>query len=90
MRAELAKLEDKMWALNAEENEIGIACNTSGPCPLGEPAGMTRVDPTDDDVVLRETAMREAVLPGFAGRCGADCVATFNETIGPVADLTIE
>ena len=90
MRAELAKLEDNMWALNAEENEVGIACNTSGPCPLGEPAGMTRVDPADDDVELRETAMREAVLPGFAGRCGAECVATFNETIGPIAGLTIE
>ncbi len=90
IRSELAKLEDAMWALNAEENEIGIACNTTGPCPLGEPAGMTRVDPSPEDVELRQAAMREAVLPGFAARCGAECVATFNAAIGPVAGLTIE
>ena len=90
LRAELAKLEDAMWALNAEENEIGIACNTSGPCPLGDPAGMVRVDPSEEDVALRQAAMREAVLSGFAERCGADCVAKFNAAIGPVAGLTIE
>lgn len=78
-----------MWALNASENENGIACNTSGPCPLGEPAGMMRVDPSPEDFDLCDAAMREAVLPGFAARCGAECVATFNATIGPVADLTI-
>ena len=89
IRTGLADLEDAMWALNAEENEIGIACNTSGPCPLGEAAGMTRVDPSPGDIGLRAAAMREAVLPGFAARCGADCVATFNATIGPVAGLTI-
>lgn len=89
IRTELAGLEDEMWALNASENETGIACNTSGPCPLGEPAGMTRVNPSPEDFDLRDAAMREAVLPGFAARCGAECVATFNATIGPVADLTI-
>ncbi len=90
IRAELGKLETAMWDLNAEENEIGINCNTSGPCPLGEPAGMTRVDPSPEDVELRTTAMREAVLPGFKSRCGDDCVSLFNDTIGPVAGLTIE
>ena len=90
LQDELAKLQEAMWALNAEENEIGINCNTSGPCPLGEPAGMMRVDPSEDDIALREKAMREAVLPGFKQRCGADCVGTFNSTIGPVVGLTIE
>jgi TRAP-type C4-dicarboxylate transport system substrate-binding protein len=90
IRSELATVEGAMWDLNAEENEIGIACNTSGPCPLGEPAGMTRVDPSDADVQLRDEAMRKAVLPGFKARCGAECVETFNNTIGPVAGLLIE
>ncbi|MEM8663876.1 MAG: TRAP transporter substrate-binding protein, partial [Pseudomonadota bacterium] len=87
---QMASLEDRMWALNREEDEIGIACNTSGPCPLGEPAGMTRVDPSDADIEARATAMRESVLPAFAERCGEECVAKFNETVGPVAGLTIE
>ena len=87
---ELAKVENAMWELNADENEIGIACNTSGPCPLGDPAGMTRVDPSDADVTLRDEAMRKAVLPGFKARCGDECVETFNATIGPVVGLMIE
>ena len=90
IRDQLATVESAMWDLNAEENEIGIACNTSGPCPLGDPAGMTRVDPSDADVALRDEAMRKAVLPGFKARCGDECVATFNATIGPVAGLLIE
>lgn len=87
---QLASVETAMWDLNANENEIGIACNTAGPCPMGDPAGMTRVDPTDADIALRDEAMRKAVLPGFKDRCGAECVATFNATIGPVAGLLIE
>ncbi len=87
---ELAEVEAAMWALNREENDIGIACNTSGPCPLGEPAGMTRVDPSPEDLELRRQAMLEAVLPGWADRCGEDCVSAFNETVGPVVGLAIE
>ena len=87
---ELATLEDEMWALNAQETEIGIACNTTGPCPLGEPGGMTRVDPSDADVAARREAMLESVLPAFAERCGEACVEDFNATIGEVAGLEVE
>ena len=90
LTAELADVEAAMWALNREENDIGIACNTGGPCPLGEPAGMTRVDPSPEDLELRRQAMLEAVLPGWADRCGADCVDAFNETVGPVVGLAID
>ena len=87
---ELATLEDEMWALNAQETEIGIACNTTGPCPLGEPGGMTRVDPSDADVAARREAMLESVLPAFAERCGEACVEDFNATIGEGAGLEVE
>lgn len=90
IRAELAGLETRMWDLNATENEIGINCNTTGPCPLGDPAGMVRVDASAEDIALRDKAMREAVLPGFKARCGYACVAKFNDTIGKVAGLTIQ
>lgn len=90
IRAALSDVESEMWALNASENEVGINCNTTGPCPLGDPAGMVRVDPTEAEIALRETAMREGVLPGFKARCGEACVAKFNDAIGPVAGLSIE
>ena len=67
---ELTTLEGEMRALNREEDEIGIACNTDGPCPLGEPAGMTRVDPSAADIEARAEAMRESVLPNWSERCG--------------------
>ncbi|MEM8854011.1 MAG: TRAP transporter substrate-binding protein [Pseudomonadota bacterium] len=86
---EIAKLESDMWALNREEDAMGIACNTSGPCPLGEPAGLTRVDPSDADVEKRREAMQAAVLPKWAERCGDDCVAKFNETVGPITGMTV-
>ena len=85
----IGELEGRMRALNAEEDEIGIACNTDGPCPLGEPAGMARVDPTEADIAARRTAMEESVLPAWAERCGADCVARFDGAIGPVAGITV-
>lgn len=90
IKTEMAKLEDEMWALNASENAIGVACNTTGPCPEGEPAGMVRVDPTPEDVELRRKAMLDAVLPGFKARCGDACVELWNANIGPVVGLTIE
>lgn len=90
LRDGIKTMEAEMWALNAKENEIGVACNTTGPCPEGEPAGMIRVDPTPEDVELRRKAMLEGVLPGFKARCGADCTALWNADIGPVVGLTIE
>ncbi|WP_137126067.1 TRAP transporter substrate-binding protein [Roseomonas sp. HF4] len=87
LTTELKKLEDRMWALNAEEDSIGIACNTTGPCPLGAVGGMTRVDPSPADVQARRQAMLERVLPNWARRCGAECVAEWNRTVGPVVNL---
>lgn len=90
LQTELAAVEERMWALNREEDQIGIACNTDGPCPLGEPAGMTRVDPSADDLEKRREAMLQAVLPAWAERCGEQCVADWNRTVGPVVKLTVE
>lgn len=90
LRTEMGKLEDAMWALNARENEVGIACNTTGPCPEGQPAGMVRVDPSAEDEALLRKALLEGVLPGYAKRCGQVCIDAFNATISPVVDLKIQ
>lgn len=90
LRKELTTIEDRMWALNREEDEIGIACNTDGPCPLGDPAGMVRVDATDEDLSKRQEAMLQAVLPAWAERCGEECVSDWNATAGKVAGLKAE
>lgn len=87
LTTQLRALEQRMWALNAEEDAMGIACLTTGPCPLGPPAGLTRVDPSAADTEARRRAMLERVLPAWAARCGADCVREWNASIGRVVGL---
>lgn len=87
LTTQLRVLEQRMWALNAEEDAMGIACLTTGPCPLGQPAGLTRVDPSAADTEARRRAMLERVLPAWAARCGADCVREWNASIGRVVGL---
>ncbi|WP_226779975.1 TRAP transporter substrate-binding protein [Oceaniglobus trochenteri] len=86
----LRGLEDSIFELAATETETGLACNTQGPCPEGEPAGMTLVPLSEADEALRAEAVKQAILPAFAERCGADCVTAWNDTIGKTLDITIE
>lgn len=80
--------EDEMWALNRAEGELGINCNTTGPCTEGEPGGMVRVDASAADLKLLREIMLETVLPRWAERCGNDCAVDFNNTIGKVNGLS--
>ncbi|WP_421928623.1 TRAP transporter substrate-binding protein [Neoaquamicrobium sediminum] len=87
---EITDLSEEMWALNREENDIGIACNTDGPCPLGEPAGMALIEPTEADIAAKREALLNAVLPGWVERCGDVCKTEFNENLAEVTGLTID
>lgn len=83
LEAELRELEDAILDQAKTETATGLACNTgTAPCPEGEPASMTLVPVTEADEALRRSALTEVILPAFAQRCGADCVATWNATIG--------
>jgi TRAP-type C4-dicarboxylate transport system substrate-binding protein len=87
LTTELQALQERMWALNAEEDAVGIACLTTGPCPLGRPAGLQRTDASPADTEARRRATLERVLPAWAQRCGADCVREWNATVGRVVNL---
>jgi len=86
----LRDLETSIFALAATETETGLACNTPGPCSEGEPAGMTLVPLTDADEALRAEAVKAAILPAFAERCGAECVTDWNASVGATLGITIE
>ncbi|MDW4499386.1 TRAP transporter substrate-binding protein [Sulfitobacter sp. D35] len=86
----LRGLEDSIFELAATETETGLACNTSGPCPHGDPAGMTLVPMSEADEALRDEAVKVAILPEFADRCGEDCVSDWNASIGETLGITIE
>jgi TRAP-type C4-dicarboxylate transport system substrate-binding protein len=90
LETELRGLEAEILDQAKSETAIGLACNTgTGLCPEGEPAKMTLVPVTPADEALRKAALSAVILPAFAQRCGADCVKTWNATIGKHLGITI-
>jgi TRAP-type C4-dicarboxylate transport system substrate-binding protein len=90
LETNLRKLEDSIFEQAKTETQTGINCNTgTGPCPEGKPAAMTLVPVTADDEALRKDALTKAILPAFAQRCGAECVTTWNGTVGKFLGVSI-
>ncbi len=88
LQKELADLTDRMWAETATEDEIAISCITGGDCDVGEKGGMTLVEPTEADLKARDTVANDVVLARWAERCGEECAATWNESVGKILGLT--
>lgn len=86
----LMELEGKMFALATTETADGLSCNSGGACPYGEPADMTLVPISETDLKLREEAANMAVLPAYKDRCGEDCAAAWNDTIGAAMGFSIK
>ena len=87
--SEYAKLERAVFEQNVRENDLGLACNTgSGACSEGPAANMVLVSPAPQDAELRRKALVEQVLPRWAGRCGAECVKNWNDSVGKLVNLT--
>ena len=90
LKARLDKLTDAMWDETAKEDEIAIACLTSDKCPLGADAptgGMKLVEPSADDLKARDKIANDVILARWAKRCGDDCAANWNETVGAVLNM---
>ena len=81
-------LTEQMWAETATEDDVAISCITGGECSVGEKGGMKLVSPTADDLKLRDTVATDVVLARWAERCGADCAADWNATVGKIVGLT--
>ena len=88
LQSEIATLTDAMWAETATEDDVAISCITGGECAIGEAGSMTLVEPSESDLKARDTIATEVVLARWAERCGADCAANWNETVGPILGLT--
>jgi TRAP-type C4-dicarboxylate transport system substrate-binding protein len=82
---------DKWWQVIIDEDKEGLNCTTgTGPCSVGKPGKLTKVEPAAADSTILETAMRDVVLKRWAKRCGNDaaCISNWNATIGKVVNLT--
>ncbi len=85
---EIGALEDRMWAETASEDEVAISCITGGDCEIGEQGGMTLVEPSEADLTARDQIATDVVLARWAERCGEDCAANWNDTVGKILGLT--
>ena len=82
---------DKWWQVIIDEDTEGLNCTTgTGPCSVGKPGKLVKVEPTANDSTILETAMKDVVLKRWAKRCGSDaaCISNWNATAGKVANLT--
>ncbi|WMS42223.1 TRAP transporter substrate-binding protein [Acuticoccus sp. MNP-M23] len=83
-----AAYEDKMWETLTKATNEAENCNTgTEPCTLGKMASSTVIPVADADSAAHTALVENAVLAGWAGRCGADCVTEWNETVGKALDL---
>lgn len=90
LTSEIAALTDEMWAETATEDEVAISCITGGKCDIGEPGAMKLVTPSAEDLAIRDQVANDVVLARWADRCGADCAANWNSTVGTLLGLTAE
>jgi TRAP-type C4-dicarboxylate transport system substrate-binding protein len=88
LQSEIATLTDAMWTETATEDDVAIACITGGECAIGEAGSMTLVEPSEADLEARDAIATDVVLARWAERCGEECAANWNETVGPILGLT--
>ena len=78
-----------VWANARTETARGIACLTGqGECPLGDPADMTLVRASDDDLARARQALEEKVLPAWASRVDDETRQAWNSSVGEIVGLT--
>jgi len=89
--AGIASFHGAVRAGAGAETSGGFACNAGeAACTRDNPGAMTRVPVSEADIALRDQVLRDAVLAKWGAQCDAEIVATWNETVGAVVDVTIE
>ena len=87
MTAELAKVEDEMWAAVQKDDKTALGCNASGPCPWGEPGGMVPISASAADKAQLKDIVQNYVLKRWVDRCGKECASRYNQTVGAVTGI---
>lgn len=92
LAAKYAAQEKHVYGIVEEETADAYRCIT-GKKPCNDPGAMknplTVATVSDADKKKIREIVKNAVLPDWAKRCGADCVAQWNETVGKQADIVI-
>lgn len=85
---EVVAWENESWEAARGETVAGIACNTGGDCTAGNKASMKLVKVSDSDRKRLDDIMRTVIVPKWAERCGADCTADWNQSVGKLVGIT--
>ncbi len=84
------EFEDAAWSNASDALKNDVACLTgNGDCAAGEPADMTLVEPTEDDIAGARMILTDTVLPEWAERAGKDWAARWNESVGQTVGVEI-
>lgn len=85
----IGTLVNDIWDAAAKQTQLGYDCNTgAAACTLPVKGKMVLVTPSDADKALLKKVLADQVLPKWAARCSADCVTSFNATVGKELGLT--
>ena len=90
---EFRRLETMMWDLAVSANDDATNCNVGrDPCTQNQRFTMTMVEVSDADRRRLREAAESVVLPIWRDSCARvdpTCAATWNQTVGQVAGMTI-
>ncbi len=87
MMAKFKEVEDDMWETTQRDDQMGMDCNASGPCPLGKPGGMIPIEASDADRAQLRQIVQDFVLKRWVKRCGQKCAQDWDATIGKIMGL---
>jgi hypothetical protein len=80
-----------MWDRTELETRDGLDCNLGrDDCRLGVKGSMDLVPVSDADRELLNRVLRDVVVKRWAQRCGMECAAEWNRTIGAAVDIRAE
>jgi TRAP-type C4-dicarboxylate transport system substrate-binding protein len=83
LRENIEKLEKAIWDAADRETAGGLACNIGDPaCASGRKYNMKLVPIARQDEVERQRILVKTILPKWIQRCGPDCAAAWNSTLG--------
>lgn len=89
LQENINQLMNQMWDAAVNQTQQGFDCNTgAAACPFPVKGKMVLVEPSEADRQLLKKLTAEVVVPKWAARCSAQCVADFNDTIGKAMNIT--
>jgi TRAP-type C4-dicarboxylate transport system substrate-binding protein len=90
MTKEMKGFEDKMWVTMANATKQAENCNFGKePCTMGKLVHMKLSPISPADEAKYKSLVENAVLKGWAKRCGVQCAKEWDATVGKALDLHV-